>query len=199
MNTRTTPSAERQPALLPQSSDRPLPSSVLACEPAASQAGPFGTPAVRVLISTWPAHGHLLPLLPLARAAQRAGDEVVVASGAEGVAEARRRGLATWDVGPSRAEADATFRAAVPDMGAVPADRRMATVIAGVFGAAAQRRAADLVPLAKEWKPDLIVHPITELAGAVAAAQVGARQVVHGLGPLPAHAWTWFGAIRRAV
>ena len=51
---------------------------------------------MRVLISTWPAHGHLLPILPLARAAQRAGHEVVVASGAEGVAEARRRGLPTW-------------------------------------------------------------------------------------------------------
>jgi hypothetical protein len=50
---------------------------------------------VRILISTWPAHGHLLPLLPLARAAEKQGHEVVVASGAEGVAEAHRRGLRT--------------------------------------------------------------------------------------------------------
>ncbi|MGH9269807.1 MAG: glycosyltransferase, partial [Ilumatobacteraceae bacterium] len=62
---------------------------------------------MRVLISTWPAHGHQLPLLPIARAAVRAGHEVVIASGAEGVAEAQRCGFTTWDVGPSRAESDA--------------------------------------------------------------------------------------------
>ena len=62
---------------------------------------------VRILISTWPAHGHLLPLLPIARAAERAGHDVVVASGVEGTVEAGRRGLRTWEVGPSRAEANA--------------------------------------------------------------------------------------------
>lgn len=149
---------------------------------------------MRVLVSTWPAHGHLLPLLPLIRAAQRAGHDVIVASGAEGVAEARRRGLRTWDIGPSRAEADAAFRARVPDLSAVPPEQRMATVVGGMFGAAAFTRAASLVPRAEQWKPDLVVHPITELAGAVAAARTGARHAVHGLGPLPAEAWDWFGA-----
>ncbi|WP_433721594.1 glycosyltransferase [Actinoplanes sp. CA-051413] len=149
---------------------------------------------MRVLVSTWPAHGHLLPLLPLIRAAQQAGHDVVVASGAEGVTEARRRGLTTWDIGPSRTESDAAFRSRVPDLGAVPPERRMATVIGGMFGAAAFERAASLVPRAEEWKPDLVVHPITELAGAVAAARTGARHAVHGLGPLPAEAWDWFGA-----
>jgi len=149
---------------------------------------------MRVLVSTWPAHGHLLPLLPLIRAAQRAGHDVVVASGAEGVAEASRRGLPTWDIGPSRAEADAAFRARAPELTAVPPEQRMATVVSGIFGAAAFTRAANLVPRAEQWKPDLVVHPITELAGAVAAARTGARHVVHGLGPLPAEAWDWFGA-----
>ncbi len=149
---------------------------------------------MRVLISTVPAHGHLLPLLPIARAALRAGHEVVVATGTEGVAEARRRGFDTWTVRPSRAEADAAFRANVPDLMAIPADVRMPTVVAGVFGASAVTRAADLVPQAEAWQPDLVIHPITETAGAVAAARCGARHAVHGLGPLPAQAWTWFGA-----
>ena len=150
--------------------------------------------AMRVLVSTWPAHGCLLPLLPLIRAAQQAGHDVVVASGAEGVAEASRRGLPTWDIGPSRAQADAAFRARVPDLTAVPPEHRMTAVVSGIFGAAAFARAAKLVPRAEHWKPDLVVHPITELAGAVAAARTGARHVVHGLGPLPAEAWDWFGA-----
>jgi UDP:flavonoid glycosyltransferase YjiC (YdhE family) len=149
---------------------------------------------MRVLISTWPAHGHLLPLLPMIRAAQRAGHDVVVASGAEGVAEAARRGIDTWEIGPSRAEADATFRASGVDLAALPPDRRMPAVISGMFGAASFRRAEELVPRAESWRPDLVVHPITETAGAIAAARTGARHVVHGLGPLPAPAWDWFGA-----
>jgi hypothetical protein len=108
---------------------------------------------MRVLFSTWPAHGHLLPLLPLIRAAERGGHDVVVASGAEGVAEARRRGLATWDVGPSRAESDATFRGLGIDLGALPPDRRIPTVVAAMFGAAAFRRAQELVPRAEQWGP----------------------------------------------
>ena len=70
----------------------------------------------------------------------------------------------------------------------------MATVVEGVFGAAAFRRAAALVPLVEQWRPDLVVHPITELAAAVAAERCGARHAVHGLGPLPREAWDWFGA-----
>lgn len=149
---------------------------------------------MRVLISTVPAHGHLLPLIPIARAAERAGHDVVIASGAEGVAEAQRRGFTTWDVGPSRAEQDAAFRARVPDLAAIPADMRMSTVISEMFGAAGVRRAEALVPRAESWRPDLVIHPVTELAGSAAAARCGARHTVHGLGPLPAEAWTWFGA-----
>ena len=149
---------------------------------------------MRILISTWPAHGHLLPLLPIAHAAERAGHDVVVASGAEGAAEAARRGLRTWEVGPSRAEANAAFGAAIGDLSAVAPERRMATVVEGVFGAAAFPRAEALVPLVEEWRPDLVVHPVTELAAAVAAERCGARHAVHGLGPLPREAWDWFGA-----
>ena len=147
-----------------------------------------------MLFSTVPAHGHLLPLLPLADAARRAGHDVVIASGQEGALEAGRRGFATWDIGPSRAEADAVFRTAIPDVTAIPADRRIPTVVATMFGGAAVIRAERLIPTAIEWGPDVVVHSISELAGAVAAARTGAVHVVHGLGPLPPEAWSWFGA-----
>src|SRR6187402_276498 len=121
---------------------------------------------MRMLFSTVPAHGHLLPLLPLADAAKQAGHDVVVASGREGVIEAVRRGFTAWDVGPSRAETDAAFRAAVPDLSLIAPEQRIPTVVAGVFGAAAFRRAEQLVPRAMEWEPDLVVHSISEPAGA---------------------------------
>jgi UDP:flavonoid glycosyltransferase YjiC (YdhE family) len=38
---------------------------------------------MRVLVGCWPAYGHLLPMLPLVRAARRAGHDVVVSSGAD--------------------------------------------------------------------------------------------------------------------
>jgi hypothetical protein len=72
-----------------------------------------GGAAVRILFSSWPAYGHLFPMLPLAGAAARAGHQVVVASGAELAVVIEREGFTHWTVGPSRFEAAARFRAAV--------------------------------------------------------------------------------------
>lgn len=83
---------------------------------------------MRILITTRQAYGHLYPMLPIARAAQHAGHDVVIATG------------------------------------------------------------PDLVPRAMEWRPDVVVHDTTELAGAVVAARSGARHVVHSFG-LPVPAW----------
>ncbi len=146
---------------------------------------------MRILVSTWPAHGHLLPMLPFVEAAQAAGHEVVVASGREGVTQARRRGFDVWDVAPSRADAEAAFRAVAPDLGALPEAELVPTIFGTMFGTGAALRAPHLVPMARQWRPDVVVHPVTELAGAVAARLTGARHVVHGLGPLPADAWQW--------
>ncbi len=63
-----------------------------------------------------------------------------------------------------------------------------------MFGGIATHRAADLVPRVEAWAPDLVVHPITELAASVAAARTGARHVVHSLGPLPSETWSWLSA-----
>ena len=41
------------------------------------------------------------------------------------------------------------------------------------------------MPLAEEWRPDLVVHEVSELAGAIAAARTGARHVVHGITLMP--------------
>ncbi|HEY6423548.1 MAG TPA: hypothetical protein VIY28_09955 [Pseudonocardiaceae bacterium] len=65
---------------------------------------------LRILITTWPTFGHLLPMLPLARAAQRAGHQVVTASGAEVVNDIERRGFTSWEVGPSHADAVTAYQ-----------------------------------------------------------------------------------------
>jgi hypothetical protein len=43
-------------------------------------------------------------------------------------------------------------------------------------------RAQDLIPLAADWQPDVVVHELTEAAGWQAAAVSGALDVMHGFG-----------------
>lgn len=113
-------------------------------------------------------YGHVNTMLPLAMAAQRGGHEVVVATGADLVAHVERRGLATWPVGPTHAEAGGRDGLSV-----------------GYFITSAEKRAVDLVPRAVRWRPDIVVNEEIELAEMVAAACTGARHVVHGLGLMP--------------
>ncbi len=140
---------------------------------------------MRVLFTSCPAYGHVNPMLPLARQVRRAGHEVVFATGAELVPEIERRGFDTWLVGPSRAEVDASVHAAHPDLATLPPEQRLPLQIQGVFVESAAKRAIELVPRAQQWKPDIVVHEFSELAGALAAAHTGARHIVHGLGLSP--------------
>ncbi len=149
---------------------------------------------MRVLFTSCPAHGHVNPMLPLAHQARLAGHDVAFATGAELAPEIERRGFETWLVGPSRAETDESVRVAVPNLADLHSEERMRAQIEGVFVDSAAKRAVELVPRAQQWRPDIVVHELTELAGALAAAHTGARHVVHGLGPVPsAELWeAWF-------
>ncbi|MEV4508790.1 glycosyltransferase [Dactylosporangium sp. NPDC049525] len=132
---------------------------------------------MRILFSACPMFGHVNPILPLVLAARDAGHDVVVATGADLVTHlvthldvhTEGRGVTTWAVGPSHREA-----------GGGPGTNWLA-----YFADTARARAADLVPRAVDWKPDLVISEDTELAGPVAAAVTGARQVVHGIGIMP--------------
>jgi UDP:flavonoid glycosyltransferase YjiC (YdhE family) len=128
---------------------------------------------VRILFSAGPMFGHVNTMLPLADAARRAGHDVVVATGPDLVDHVARHGLATWTVGPSH-EAAGGRAALSPEY----------------FTTAGTARAEDLVPQARSWRPDVVVHEEMELAGAVVAGVTGARHVVHGLGLLPPR-WVW--------
>lgn len=131
---------------------------------------------MRILFTASPLIGQLRPMLPLVRAAGRAGHQVVVATGADLVRELQRRGLQTWSVGPTAREILAALSAHQQSDG--PADpRRTASLMFGRPGAA---RARDLLPRAAHWRPDLVVHELTEVAGAEMAALTGAREIVVG-------------------
>lgn len=141
---------------------------------------------MRILFSACPMFGHVNPILPLVLAARDAGHDVVVATGADVVAHLEGRGITTWTVGPSHREAT----------GGSGVSGGSGTNWLAYFAGTARSRAADLVPRAVDWKPDLVVSEDTELAGPVAAAVTGARQVVHGIGIMPPmQLWAALGPI----
>jgi UDP:flavonoid glycosyltransferase YjiC (YdhE family) len=132
---------------------------------------------MRVLISSNPMFGHVNTLLPVASAARRAGHDVVFATGSSMTGRLESEGFETWSVGPAAAPSGA--------------DADWITY----FLESAAARAGTLVPRATEWMPDIVIHDETELAAPVAAASVGARHVVHGLGLMPPlRIWDVFAA-----
>jgi UDP:flavonoid glycosyltransferase YjiC (YdhE family) len=135
--------------------------------------------AMRILFVCNPLHGHVNPMLPLARAAHNVGHDVVVATGADIAPLAQREGLTTWSAGMTHAQAGGDNQASWLEY----------------FEASARERMADLAPRCAAWHPDLVIHEETELAGPVVAAGIGVRSVVHGLGPmLPVRLLPWVAA-----
>ncbi len=135
-----------------------------------------------MLFTSCPAYGHALPMLPLMRAAARAGADVRVATGPDLVGPLRDRGLDARPVGPLWSESFAEHNRIWADEDH-PGDRMLDGVLA-LFGHPAARRVADLVVLTEDWRPDLVVHEVLELGGSILASRLGVRSVVHGFGPM---------------
>ena len=136
----------------------------------------------RVLVTSCPAYGHALPMLPLVRAAARAGADVRFATGPDLAGPLRDRGLDVRAVGPAWADSWAEHNRiwADPDH---PGDQMLDGVMA-LFGTPAAGRLADLTGLAADWRPDLVVHEVLELAGSILARRLGVPGVTHGFGPM---------------
>ena len=139
---------------------------------------------MRILFSSWPGYGHLLPMVPLVRAAERAGHEVLVSSGSDLTAAAGRLGLPFRSSGLTAAEG----YAGVPDIGrsidALPEEEKIAFAARHLFGPGALARARDLGELVDEWRPELVVHDTFELGGPSVAEERGVPHATHGYGPL---------------
>ena len=135
---------------------------------------------MKFLFTTNPLLGHFLPMVPLIKAAQAAGHEVRVASGADLAAEVHRHGFPIWAVGPKMSQAWAEL-AATADPAQDETGQKLHAATA-LFARPAVARARQLVPMAASWRPNVVVHELYELAGWEAAAAVGATDVVHGLG-----------------
>jgi UDP:flavonoid glycosyltransferase YjiC (YdhE family) len=138
---------------------------------------------MRVLFSSTSGHGHVIPMLPLAGAFRAAGHEVLWATAAQATALVDAAGIDTVAAGATGPE-EVALRAAVRDRGerlAGPA--RASFVFPRMFGEAlTPPMVADLLPLARARRPDLLVHEHAELAAPLVGAVLGVPSVTHAFG-----------------
>ncbi|MEP7088909.1 MAG: glycosyltransferase [Nocardioidaceae bacterium] len=138
---------------------------------------------MRVLFSSTSDHGHVLPMVPLARAFVAAGHEVLWATGAHAHHLVAGAGVRTAPAGLT----GAALRAAKQALGATastlaPQDRA-AFMFPHMFGATfAPAMLEDLLAIAEQWRPDLLVHEQAELASPIVGAVLGRPSVTHSYG-----------------
>jgi UDP:flavonoid glycosyltransferase YjiC (YdhE family) len=153
---------------------------------------------MRILFGSWPAYGHLLPMVPLIRAAQQAGHEVVVSSGADMTALVGRLGVRAHRSGLTLAESYARLPGHAT-ISALPPEEQAGFAARQLFGAGAVDRARDVLDLVRTWRPDLIVHDTLELGTPTAAVVHGIPHVTHGYGPMVPDTPYFAAAIGRAI
>jgi UDP:flavonoid glycosyltransferase YjiC (YdhE family) len=156
---------------------------------------------MRVLFSSTSGHGHVAPMVPLARALRAGGHEVLWATSAEAVPVVAGADLEAVPCGASGRE-EAALRADVRDRAEqLPGEQRAGFVFPRMFGAAlAPRMAADLLALAEGWRPDLLIHEHAELASPLVGAVCGVPSLTHSYGgPVPVPHLTDAGELLRPM
>ena len=109
-------------------------------------------------------------MVPVARALVAAGHDVAVASGAVVGAEAARIGLQHFAAGPDQMSADER-RVVFPEIEGLSPDQIRPFFFERVFADyELPPRARDLENIVDDWRPDLLIHEVAELAGPLVAA-----------------------------
>ncbi|MGW0855741.1 glycosyltransferase [Streptomyces sp. NPDC002690] len=136
---------------------------------------------MRILFSSTPAHGHLLPELPLARAFRDRGDRVAAITSAGFGPLLAAENITLFPVGPEMPEllAEAARLAGVDDP-TVPDPAVAAELFAG---ARIDLTADEAIAVAREFRPDLIVAEATDHVGPLVAAVLEVPYAKVAFGP----------------
>jgi UDP:flavonoid glycosyltransferase YjiC (YdhE family) len=128
---------------------------------------------MRILFTTTAGLGHFHPLVPLARAAAKAGHEVAFACPKSLCARVEASGFRAYpledNTGPDP-ERDVLMERAQQ---AAPGTANRIIGAEMFVGIGARRALPKMIALVQSWKPDLIVRDEYELAGALAAERFG--------------------------
>ncbi|MFI2365247.1 glycosyltransferase [Promicromonospora sp. NPDC019610] len=136
---------------------------------------------VRILFSSTPAHGHLLPLLPLARAFRDRGDQVAVLTAAAFAPLLDAENIKLLPAGPT---ADVLFAESGRRTGVdAAADPRPEAVADFFAGTRVDLTADDAVAAARAFAPDLIVAEALDFVGPLVAAALDVPVATMAFGP----------------
>ncbi|MDT7539625.1 MAG: hypothetical protein QOI82_3210 [Actinomycetota bacterium] len=142
---------------------------------------------MRVLFTSTPGYGHVYPMVPLARAFLAAGHDVLWAASEDVQPLLQAAGLPSVPSGLAGSALQQRRQAVLSPAAELPGPQRAPYVFPRMFGEAfTPPMAADLLPLARSWRPDLLVHEQGELAGPLVAALLDVPSVTHSFGgPVP--------------
>jgi UDP:flavonoid glycosyltransferase YjiC (YdhE family) len=137
---------------------------------------------MRVLCTSTPMDGVVIPLLPIAQALRDRGHEVMIAVGPDVQSRVEESGFTPTIIGPAAMEA--AMRAfgdpAVGGPGA--ADPVFAAAMFG--GVFAPELLPELRRIADDFVPDAVVHPAVEFASPILATERGIPAITYGFGQI---------------
>jgi UDP:flavonoid glycosyltransferase YjiC (YdhE family) len=122
-------------------------------------------------------------MVPLIRAAQRAGHDVILSSGKDMSELIARLAVVAHTSGITMAESYARMPGDTM-ISRMPPEEQSGFAAKHLFGAGGVDRARDLLELMATWRPDLVVHDTLELGSPAAAEANGIPHLTHGYGPM---------------
>ena len=138
---------------------------------------------VRVLFSSTWGYGHIFPMVPLARAFVAAGHEVRWATSIDSCPIVAAAGIDAVPVGLTHQALAQIQQRSRGAMAEIRPEDKAAFVFPRMFGAvAAPATLADLLSVANDWRPQLLVHEQAELAAPLVGALLGIPAVTHSFG-----------------
>jgi UDP:flavonoid glycosyltransferase YjiC (YdhE family) len=123
-------------------------------------------------------------MLPLAVALVGQGDTVLWATAADSAERIAAMGVPTAAAGLGEREGMALVMAD-PEIQGLPPEARPPVMGPKLFGAVrAPKMLEDLLPIAQDFSPDLVVADTFEFAAPIVARRLGVRNLTHSFGPL---------------
>lgn len=128
---------------------------------------------MKALFTVQPAIGHLHPLVPVAKALEDVGHEVAFCSSASFRSEVEAFGFDHFDAGLDWVAADRSTWTHFPQM-PPPPDPAFPEFVVTVFADITTRAMVpDVLGVAQEWRPDVIVREVMEWSGCLVGELLG--------------------------
>lgn len=124
-------------------------------------------------------------MVPLAQALVARGHALRWLTGPDATDRLRHLGIDARPVGIPFEALRGEYGRRYPELRTMPPEQLADHAFPHLFGAVAPEHViGDVVRVAQDWRPDLVIHDAAEFTGPIAAALVGVPAVTHGFGAL---------------